>query len=112
MNQYGKYKDLFYTIYKPEQIQLDAPMSEHIYFKVGGSADILLIPETVEQVKKSIEICKEKKIPYYLIGNGSNILVKDGGIRGVVIKLSNLNDISVNDNIITAGCGTLLKDVS
>ena len=112
MNQYGKYKDLFYTIYKPEQIQLDAPMSEHIYFKVGGNADILLMPETVEQVKRSIEICKTNNIPYYLIGNGSNILVRDGGIRGVVIKLSSLNNISVKNNIITAGCGTLLKDVS
>ena len=112
MNQYGKYKDLFYTIYKPEQIQLDAPMSEHIYFKVGGSADILLMPETVEQVKKSIELCKENKIPYYVIGNGSNIIVKDGGIRGVVIKLCSLNNITVNDNIVTAGCGALLKDVS
>lgn len=112
MNQYGKYKDLFYTIYKPEQIQLDAPMSEHIYFKVGGSADILLTPETVEQVKRSIELCKENNIPYYVIGNGSNIIVKDGGIRGVVIKLCSLNDITVNNNIVTAGCGALLKDVS
>ena len=78
MNQYGKYKDLFDDIYKTEQIQLDAKMSEHIYFKVGGNADILLMPDNIEQVKKTVEVCKEHNIPYYVIGNGSNILVKDG----------------------------------
>lgn len=112
MNQYGKYKDLFYGIYKDEEIQLNANMSEHIYFKVGGPADILLKPNNAEQVKKSISVCKENNIPFYVIGNGSNILVRDGGIRGVVIELSNINDITVEGNKITAECGALLKDVS
>ncbi len=112
MNQYGKYKDLFNNIYKAEQIQLDAKMSEHIYFKVGGNVDILLMPDSVEQVKKTVDICKEHSIPYYVMGNGSNILVKDGGIRGVVIKLCDINTIEVKDNMIAAGCGALLKDVS
>ncbi len=112
MNQYGKYRDLFDNIYKPEQIQLDAKMSEHIYFKVGGSVDILLMPDNIEQVKKTIIICKKHNIPYYVMGNGSNILVRDGGIRGVVIKLCDLNKIEVNGHMITAECGALLKDVS
>ena len=112
MNQFGKYKDLFYGIYKDKEIQLDAKMSEHIYFKVGGPVDILLTPSNAEQVKKSISICKENNIPFYVIGNGSNILVRDGGIRGVVIELSNINDIVVKENKITAECGALLKDVS
>lgn len=112
MNQYGKYKDLFYGIYKDEEIQLDAKMSEHIYFKVGGTVDILLTPSNTEQIKKSISICKENEIPFYILGNGSNILVKDGGIRGVVIKLSNIDNITVDGNKITAECGALLKDVS
>ena len=98
MNQYGKYKDLFCGIYKDQQIQLNAKMSEHIYFKVGGPVDILLTPSNAEQVKKSISICKENNIPFYVIGNGSNILVRDGGIRGVVIELSNINDITVKEN--------------
>jgi len=112
MNQYGKYKDLFYGIYKDEEIQLDAKMSEHIYFKVGGTVDILLTPSNTEQIRKSISICKENEIPFYILGNGSNILVKDGGIRGVVIKLSNIDNITVDGNKITAECGALLKDVS
>jgi UDP-N-acetylmuramate dehydrogenase len=112
MNHYGEYKNLFSKIYKDSQIQLDAKMSENIYFKVGGPVDILLTPNTVQQLKDAITICKENKIPFYVIGNGSNLIVKDGGIRGVVIKLCELNKIERIDNKITAECGALLKDVS
>lgn len=112
MNHYGEYKNLFSKIYEDSQIQLDAKMSENIYFKVGGPVDILLIPNNVNQIKDTITICKENKIPFYVIGNGSNLLVKDGGIRGVVIKLCELNKIERIDNKITAECGALLKDVS
>jgi UDP-N-acetylmuramate dehydrogenase len=112
MNQYGKYKNLFNKIYKESQIQLDAKMSENIYFKVGGPVDILLTPNNAQQVKDTIIICKENKIPFYVIGNGSNLIVKDGGIRGVVIKLCELNKIERVGNKIIAECGALLKDVS
>ena len=112
MNHYGEYKNLFSKIYEESQIQLDAKMSEHIYFKVGGPVDILLTPNNVQQLKETITICKENKIPFYVIGNGSNLLVKDGGIRGVVIKLCELNKIERVGNKITAECGALLKDVS
>ena len=112
MNHYGEYKNLFSKIYKDSQIQLDAKMSENIYFKVGGPVDILLTPNNVQQLKETIKICKENKIPFYVIGNGSNLLVKDGGIRGVVIKLCELNKIERVDNKIKAECGALLKDVS
>jgi UDP-N-acetylmuramate dehydrogenase len=112
MEHYGIYKDLFRGIYKESQIQLNAKMSEHIYFKVGGPVDILLTPINVQQLKETITICKENKIPFYVIGNGSNILVKDGGIRGIVIKLCELNKIECVDNRIIAECGALLKDVS
>ena len=112
MNQYGKYKNLFNEIYEESQIQLDAKMSEHIYFKVGGTVDILLTPKNVQQLKETITICKQNKIPFYVIGNGSNLLVRDGGIRGIVIKLCKLNKIEHVGNKIIAECGALLKDVS
>lgn len=112
MNQYFKYKEFFNNIYDEADIQIDASMSEHIYFKVGGPVDILLTPSKVEQIVETLKICRENNIPYYIIGNGSNLLVKDGGIRGVVIKLSNLASLEVNDNLIKAASGTLLKDVS
>jgi UDP-N-acetylmuramate dehydrogenase len=112
MNHYEKYKNLFSKIYEESQIQLDAKMSEHIYFKVGGPVDILLTPNNVQQLKETITICKSNEIPFYVIGNGSNLLVKDGGVRGVVIKLCELNKIERAGNKIIAECGALLKDVS
>ena len=112
MSQYLKYKDLFQSIYSDDEIKLNAKMSEHIHFKVGGPVDILLNPSSVNQIKSTLQICKENSIPFYVIGNGSNLLVKDGGIRGVVIKLCNLDNITVNGNEIEAESGALLKDVS
>mgnify|MGYP003540710860 FL=1 len=108
----NKYRELFKDIYSENQIEFDANMSEHIYFKVGGPADVLLVPNTKEQVVKTIKVCKENNIPYYVIGNGSNLLVKDGGMRGVVIKLTEINKISSANGKITAETGALLKDVS
>ena len=112
MDQYLVYKNLFTDIYSENEIEINAKMKEHIYFKVGGPADILLNPHKVDQIIETIKICENNKIPYYVIGNGSNLLVKDGGLRGVVIKLSGLDSIEVNDNKIKAGSGALLKSVS
>ena len=112
MNQYKEYKGLFGKFYKEENIIIDAEMKNYVHFRVGGPADILLIPESKEQVIKTIKICREKNIPFYVIGNGSNLLVKDGGIKGVVIKLKELKNIKVEKNIIEAECGAMLKDVS
>ncbi len=108
----NKYRELFKDIYSENQIEFNANMSEHIYFKVGGPADALLVPNTKEQLVKTIKVCKENNIPYYVIGNGSNLLVKDGGMRGVVIKLTEINKISSSNGKITAETGALLKDVS
>ena len=112
MNQYCNYKDLFKDIYSEDSIKVNEPMKNHISFKVGGPADILLEPSDEVQVIKSIEICRDNNIPYIVVGNGSNLLVKDGGIRGVVIKLSGLNSIKVEGNYITSGAGAILKEVS
>ena len=112
MNQYLKYRDLFEKIYSENEMMIDENMSKHIYFKVGGPADILVSPSSIDQLLETLKICKENNIPYYIIGNGSNLLVKDGGIRGVVIKLVNLNKIQSRGNFIKAEAGVLLKDVS
>ncbi|MBU5488316.1 UDP-N-acetylmuramate dehydrogenase [Clostridium sp. MSJ-8] len=112
MNQYCSYKDLFKDIYSEDSIKVNEPMKNHISFKVGGPADILLEPSNDMQVIKTIKICRDNNVPYMIIGNGSNLLVKDGGIRGVVIKLSGLNSVNVDKNYITAGAGVVLKEVS
>ena len=112
MNQYKVFEGLFKEFYKNENVIIDAEMKKYVHFRVGGPADILLLPENKEQVIKSIQICKENNIPYFVLGNGSNLLVRDGGVKGVVIKLSEVKNISVYDEVIEAECGAMLKDVS
>ena len=109
------YTELFKQLYEvvdKANIVIDEPMKNHTYFKVGGPADILVNPENVSEVQAVIKICKENGINYYLLGNGSNLLIKDGGIRGVVIKLSKLNKIQVQENKITAQSGATLYEVA
>ena len=112
MNKYDKFVGLFGKFYDENDIKIDEKLSSYVNFKVGGPADILLIPKSKEQVIKSVEVCKENKIPFYLIGNGSNILVRDGGFRGVVISLKEVNTIIVDGDKIEAECGAMLKAVS
>ncbi|WP_300347760.1 UDP-N-acetylmuramate dehydrogenase [Clostridium sp.] len=112
MNQYMEFYKLLSEFYNKEDIIMDSPMREHIYFKVGGPADILVTPVTEEQVVKTLKLCKENNVPYFILGNGSNILVKDGGVSGVVIKFNKLNRVIAEGHCVTAQSGALLKDVS
>ena len=112
MNQYMEFYKLLGEFYNEEDITVDSPMSEHIYFRVGGPADILVTPVNEEQVVNTLKLCREYNVPYFILGNGSNILVKDGGISGGVIKFNKLNKITTEGNCVTAQSGALLKDVS
>ena len=73
---------------KPDQFILDAPMSEHTTFKIGGTADVLIFPSTSEEVVKVLKLIENNRIPLTILGNGSNVLVRDKGIRGAVIKFN------------------------
>ncbi len=84
------------------------PMNRHTTFKIGGAADFFAIPSTNEEVINTIKLCNSSQIPYTIVGNGSNLLVSDGGIGGVVIKPA-LNEINVSGTKITAGAGALLS---
>lgn len=112
MNQKLEFSMKLSDIVDKNEFDLDVPMSEHTYFKVGGPADIMVTPSTKDKVIEVINLCKSENMPYIIIGNGSNLLVRDGGIRGVVIKLSALNNIIVNEEDIIADSGALLSDVS
>lgn len=94
-------------------VRIDEPMKNHTSFKIGGPADVYVAPSTVEQLKFAIDTCKDKNIPYYILGNGSNLLVKDGGYRGVIIHIfRNMNEISVKGNEVYAQAGALLVKVA
>ncbi|MGN1317472.1 MAG: UDP-N-acetylmuramate dehydrogenase [Lachnospirales bacterium] len=92
---------------------ISEPMSKHTTFRIGGNADIFVMPKNEDEILDSIKIAKENNLPYYIIGNGSNILVKDNGFRGVIIQLfKNFNKIETNKNIIKAQSGALLSAVA
>ena len=91
------------------RIFTDEPMKKHTTFRVGGPADVLIQPKGAE-LASVIRLCREYDIPYQVIGNGSNLLVGDRGIRGAVIEmLSKKDEICVEDDCITVGAGMLLS---
>lgn len=79
-------------------------MKKHTSFKIGGPADFFIIIESVEELKAVLKLAKELDIPVTCIGNGSNLLVKDNGIRGLTIKLD-FKDLTINEDEIEAGAG-------
>jgi UDP-N-acetylmuramate dehydrogenase len=112
MEKYVELIKHLYEVIDRTNVLIDEPMKNHTSFKVGGPADILVIPEDTLEVQAIIKICKENKVKYYLIGNGSNLIVRDGGIRGVVIKLTKLDKIEVEGNKIIAQSGASLQSVA
>lgn len=95
-----------------DDIKIDVPMKKYTSFKVGGNADLFITPKKYENVNKIMNLCKANNVNYYIVGNGSNLLIKDGGIRGVVIKLSKLNKITIDGENITAQGGASIGTVS
>ena len=96
-----------------ENVCQNEPMSKHTTFRIGGNADFFVTPNTTESLEAVINYVKSNNIPYYVIGNGSNLLVKDSGFRGVIIQLyKKFANITVYDNVITAQAGALLSTVA
>lgn len=102
--------NLIKAIVSEDKIFVDELMKKHTTFRIGGMADVLVKPESEQEVLAVCRACREARIPCIIIGNGSNLLVSDKGIRGVVIKLfENFSDIKVEGDIITAKSGASLS---
>ncbi|MGE5676813.1 MAG: UDP-N-acetylmuramate dehydrogenase [Pseudomonadota bacterium] len=96
-----------------KNILYNEPMKEHTSFKVGGPADIFIEPESAEELANAIKVIREKGIPYYIIGNGTNLLVSDKGIRGAVIKIGEkFTRVEIVGEEVIAECGILLSTLS
>lgn len=86
------------------EVRLDAPMAEHTTWKIGGPADVLILPKNKEQVAEAVKILYEHRTPWIPLGRGSNMLVSDQGVRGVIIKLGKgLDDLNIDGDIIRVG---------
>lgn len=95
------------------KVKINEPMSKHTTFKLGGVADALVIPESVEELIRVLAFAKERKIPVTVIGNGSKLLVLDGGIRGIVIKLaSKFAKVEFDGEYVKAMAGVTLPYLS
>ncbi len=96
-----------------ERVRTDEPMKNHTTFRVGGPADFFVTPETSEEVRAVIDMCRSEEIDCHIIGNGSNLLVSDRGVRGVVVQIAKaMNKIESNGEQIRAQAGALLSEVA
>lgn len=88
----------------------DVPMSQHTSFRAGGNADMMVIPQSVDELKAVLAVLDGCGYPSMILGNGSNILVKDGGYRGVMVKIGEaFNHVKVEGTRVTCGAGALLS---
>ena len=96
-----------------DRVLINEPMKKHTTFRIGGPADYFVIPVSWEEAELVISICKEFQTPYYIIGNGSNLLVSDQGYRGVIIQLyKEMSQVEVEGNVIRAQAGASLARIA
>ena len=111
MNQ--NFYDKLNNVIAKDSILIDEPMSRHTTFRVGGPADFFVTPKAKEEVRDVIRICKEAGMPYYIIGNGSNLLVSDAGYRGVIVQIyKEMNEVKVEGDLVKAQAGALLSGIA
>lgn len=101
------------NILAADDIKINEPMKNHTYFKIGGNVDLLLIPANVDQLLEAVKLLQKHGEKPIVIGNGTNLLVSDKGIRGVVIKISKkMSNIAVEGDKILADSGCLLSQIA
>lgn len=107
-----EFYDKLIQVINRERVLIDEPMKKHTTFRVGGNADYFVMPRTISEIQQITAICKKENLPYYILGNGSNLLVGDKGYRGVIIQIyKEMNDITVEGECIRAQAGALLSKV-
>lgn len=94
------------------EIKQDEPLKKYTFTKTGGNADWLALPTTVDQVKELAAYCYRQGLPLTVLGNASNLIVKDGGIAGLVIITTRLKQIAVHGSELTADAGAAYIDVT
>ena len=91
------------------EVRINEPMKRHTSFRAGGEAKWFAIPETAEELKAVIYACKKADTPWYVVGNGSNLLVSDEGFPGVIISTAKFDKLEVEGTRVTAGAGVILS---
>ncbi len=103
----------FCGIVGSDNVYFEEPMKKHTTFRIGGAADYYLCPHTPEEIREIIQVCREEQIPWFVIGNGSNLLVSDSGYRGAVIQIyRNFSRVVCEETVIRAQAGALLSQIA
>ena len=98
------------TIASEKNVMVNKSLKEYTYTRLGGLADFFVTPETYEQVQQIVKLANQEKIAFTLLGNGSNLIIRDGGIRGIVMNLSNLDNIQTEGTkLIAQGGATIIQ---
>lgn len=98
-----------YKIVGEQNVRVDEPMSKHTTFRIGGPAQLFVTPQTTEELGQVVLSCNAYKIPFFMLGHGSNLLVSDDGMQGVVIQLyRNFSDFSIEGTMVRAQAGVML----
>lgn len=106
-------KQKFCREFGSDRVLLEEPMKRHTTFRIGGPAEVFVMPGNLEEVQRILEICRTEDLPYFILGNGSNLLVSDKGYQGVVVQLyRNFGQIRVEDSRIHAQAGALLSGIA
>lgn len=96
-----------------ERVRIEEPMKKHTTFRTGGPALYFVTPSCEKEIASVVNLCRREKMPYYILGNGSNLLVSDKGYDGVIISMTKgFSQIEVRDQVITAGSGALLSRIA
>lgn len=112
MNKEAIYAGLC-AIFGADRVLTDTPMKDHTTFRVGGPADFMVLPESTDELVQVLDFCQTQAAPFYLMGNGSNLIVRDGGFRGIIVNTREFDDVSVRgENEIAAQGGALLRKVA
>lgn len=111
VNYHHTYEQLL-TITSEQNVMVNEQLKKHTYTRLGGKADFFVTPKTYQQVQQIVKLSIREDIPFTLLGNGSNLIVKDGGIRGIVLNLNQLTSIEFDGTTIVAQSGARIIDVS
>lgn len=108
-------KKLYYDLVKivgKENIKVEEILKEHTFIKLGGKVDFYITPTTYKMVSKVVKLCNKYSFPLMVLGNGSNLIIRDGGIRGVIINLKNLDSVVIDDDTMFVEGGANTIEVS
>lgn len=109
----NKIENKFCSCIGSDNVRQNEPMKSHTTFRIGGPADYYLCPHSTKELQEVLAICREEQVPFFILGNGSNLLVSDKGYRGTVVQLwKNYSDIKTEGICITAKAGALLSKIA